>query len=133
MKMSGFIASLKTGGDPITWDTPAGKDGCSLIRGQLSRDRYCVDFADDFNREGWKQFDTDQDAAYFGVWVNPVKLLTLTYCEGDWTLVECPDVERYNREIQRMIDHYREGEIATVIDRWRMTVYRQDRSSFLIQ
>ena len=35
------------------------------------------------SNDGWEQFDTDQDAWYFGVWVNNSKGMTVTYCEGD--------------------------------------------------
>ena len=98
-----------------------------------SEDRYVVDFAPDRVAEGWEQFDTEQDAWYFGMWVNWAKLLTLTYCEGDWYLVVCPDREHYLAEIEHAIGFYGEGQIATVFDltEHTETVYRQDRSKFL--
>lgn len=65
----------------------------------LPEHRYIIDFAPDFTAEGWIQFDTRQDAEYFGVWVNPTKLMTLSYAEGDWQLVVCPDAASYNLEI----------------------------------
>ena len=45
-------------------------------------DRYMFDF----NRckgPDWQQYDTDQDAWYFGVWVNLKERKVVTYCEGD--------------------------------------------------
>ena len=97
-------------------------------------ERYIVDFAPDFKSEGWQQFDTDQDAHYFGVWVNPVKLITLTYAEGDWSLVVCPDTAHYNAEIKSMCEFYREGyEFKTIdTDSGHITEYRQDRSQFAV-
>jgi hypothetical protein len=96
--------------------------------------RYTVDFADDFKSEGWEQFDTDQDAAYFGVWVNKVKFYTLTYAEGDWTLVTCPDAGHYNAEVEDAIRFYGEGFVAKTIDAdGSMTIFRQEREKFLIQ
>ena len=70
--------------------------GNTVIRGFRSTERYRGDFDDDFRTEGWLQFDTDQDAWYFGVWVNPKTFRTFTYAEGDMTLVVCPDAEHYN-------------------------------------
>lgn len=98
----------------------------------LPAERYLIDFADDFSSAGWEQFDTDQDAAYFGVWVNRRLRSTLTYAEGDWSLVECPDEAHYEAEIRDAIEFYGEGYIALAIDRdGGATEYRQDRSAFL--
>jgi hypothetical protein len=96
-------------------------------------ERYQIDFADDLTSEGWEQFDTDQDAPYFGVWLNRRKLLTLTYAEGDWTLVACPDAEHYNAEVASCIQFYGEGYMFKTLDESGVTEYRQDRSRFLIQ
>jgi hypothetical protein len=108
------------------------KRGNVVHRGFFSTERYIVDFADDFGSEGWQQFDTDQDAHYFGCWVNPVKFLTLTYAEGDWTLVECFDKDHYNAEIQDAINFYGEGFEFKTIDENGITEYRQDREKFLV-
>ena len=76
--------------------------------------------------------DTDQDAHYFGAWVNKQKRLTLTYCEGDWTLVVCPDADHYNAEVSDMIRFYGEGYEFKTIGPEGITEYRQDRARFLI-
>jgi len=95
-------------------------------------ERYIVDFADDFKSDGWQQFDTDQDAWYFGVWVNPRQLCTLTYAEGDFTLVTCPSTNQYRAQVESMIEFYGESKIATAIDAdGTVPVYRQDRDEFL--
>jgi len=93
--------------------------------------RYAVDFAEDFVSEGWEQYDTDQDASYFGVWVNRTQYLTLTYAEGDWTLVRCPDAACYNAEIENANRFYGEGFILKAIggDGSCMTLV-QDRARF---
>jgi hypothetical protein len=106
--------------------------GNNIFRMFMSSERYVIDFADDFKSSGWQQFDTDQDAHYFGVWVNPSEWRTLTYAEGDWTLVECGSVESYNAEIQNCIQFYGEGFEFKTIDSDGITEYRQDRSRFLI-
>ena len=65
------------------------KEGRVIQRAFRPSERYVVDFADNRTQEGWMQFDTNQDAPYYGVWVNPAKLQTLSYAEGDWSLVTC--------------------------------------------
>ena len=105
----------------------------TVYRMFLPAERYLVDFADDFTSAGWEQFDTSQDAAYFGVWLNRRLRATRTYAEGDWTLVECSDDEHYNAEVTDAIRFYDEGRIARAIDSaGNVTDYVQDRSTFLI-
>ena len=97
------------------------------------QERYIVDFAENRLKEGWLQFDTRQDAPYFGVWMNPLKLQTLSYAEGDWSLVTCDDKDSYNQEIESAIEFYDEGRIALAIDRdGNSTEYRQDRTKFFV-
>lgn len=54
----------------------------------------------------WQQYDTNQDAWYFGVWCNASTRQTFTYCEGDLVLVTCPTVESYNAELEDMARCY---------------------------
>jgi hypothetical protein len=112
----------------------ANERGNQVYRMYYDSERYVVDFADEFHNEGWLQFDTDQDAAYFGVWVNPKERCTLTYAEGDWTVVDCPTIESYNAEIRDMIRFYGEGFILKAFDTTtgEMETVVQDRSEFLI-
>lgn len=132
MKIAKFIECFQTIG---RLDERANLRGNEVRRMSVDTTRYVVDFASDFAAEGWEQFDTDQDADYFGVWVNRGKLLTLTYAEGDWDLVTCADAIHYNAELASMIAYYGEGSIATVfdLDAKSMTTLVQDRSKFLIQ
>ena len=96
-------------------------------------DRLEVDFADDFQSSGWLQYDTSQDASYFGVWVNLRERLILTYAEGDWSLVVCLDDTHYNAEIADANAFYGEGFVAKGIDEHGVvTVFRQDRAVFSI-
>ncbi len=107
--------------------------GNPVYRWFCPSERYVVDFAEDYSAEGWKQYDTDQDAAYFGVWVNPKTLQTLSYAEGDWSLVECADVAAFNAEIESMNSFYGEGFIFKAYDmQGGCEVARQDRQEFLI-
>ena len=70
----------------------------------LPSERYTIDFADDLKT--WRQFDTSQDAPYFGVWVDMEARETLTYAEGDWTLVVCPTAETFRAELDDMHTFY---------------------------
>lgn len=66
--------------------------GNAIIRwSRHGSERYHWDFGPCSPKFGWKQFDTNQDAWYFGVWVHVKKRLIFTYCEGDCSLVVCPD------------------------------------------
>jgi len=96
-------------------------------------ERYQWDFDEKFRAKGWEQYDTNQDAWYFGVWINKKLLQILTYAEGDITLISCHDENHFNAEIKAMNEFYGEGFIAKTIDEnGKMTVYRQDRSQFFM-
>lgn len=115
-----------------TRDAEPNERGNTIIHHHRDSERYIVDFAPDFTAEGWEQFDTDQDAHYFGVWVNHRQRLTLTYAEGDWTLVECPTPETYRAELDDCCRFYGEGRIATSIGMdGSVTIFRQDRAAIL--
>lgn len=54
-------------------------------------DRYVYDFKHCTMANGWAQFDSAQDASYFGNWINPTKREWFSYTEGDTTLIRCAD------------------------------------------
>lgn len=95
-------------------------------------DRYYFDFQLCMPADGWQQFDTDQDAWYFGVWVHRAARMTVTYAEGDLTIVDCPTVETFNAEITDACGFYGEGFVAKAIGPDGITVYCQDRREFYI-
>ena len=64
----------------------------------VNGERYPVDFE---GGPDWYQFDTPQDAPYFGMWVNPVTLQHLQYCEGDISLIQCDSADHYRQEMQK--------------------------------
>lgn len=131
MLVAKFIEAMRANGKA---DTAPNERGNTITRMFLPSERYIIDFADDFTAEGWQQFDTDQDAHYFGVWVNRGKRLTLTYAEGDWSLVDCPTAETYRAEIESCCRFYGEGFIAKAIDVENRTVttYVQDRAKLFL-
>ena len=67
--------------------------------------RYAFDFGDGRGK-GWYQYDTDQDASYYGVWYNPRSLQTLSYCEGDIYLVTCDTWDQFKAELSGMDDFH---------------------------
>jgi hypothetical protein len=80
-------------------------------------DRYIFDFDLCSHRNGWRQYDTDQDAPYFGVWVNPDRYLVVTYAEGDLSIVDCHNKEGLRAELASMAEFYGPPPAAfTVID-----------------
>lgn len=130
MKVAEWVATIRSRG--VKRPT-LNERGNQVIHLSANTGRYIVDFADDFTGEGWVQFDTDQDAGYFGVWMNPGKLLTMSYAEGDWYLVECPDAAHYDAEVMHACTFYGAGFIAKTIDAaGDLTTFVQDRRQFFI-
>ena len=56
--------------------------------------------------EGWKRYDTDQDAWYYGVWVNFETRQSFSYCEGDTALTTCPDEDHFRLELKQLEDFH---------------------------
>ena len=53
-------------------------------------------------RDGWQQYDTDQDAWYYGVWVNPKTRQQVTYAEGDLYYVWYPSKKAFRKGMKRL-------------------------------
>jgi hypothetical protein len=66
--------------------------------------RYYYDF--NLTAQGWEQYDTDQDAGYFGVWVHRESRRVFTYAEGDRQLVVCETSQQFAAELASMEDAY---------------------------
>jgi len=132
VKVASIVEFIRSRG---TKDEQPNECGNTVYRLFMPGQRYTVDFAEDFKAEGWQQFDTDQDAHYFGVWVNRPKRMTLTYAEGDWTLVECPTIETYRAEIEDACRFYGEGFICKAVDTdtRAVTTYVQDRVKLFLE
>lgn len=128
MKVSETIKALFKGEKEET-----NKCGNTIQRAHYPAVRYLIDHAEYFSTEGWKQFDTNQDAHYFGYWVNPKTLQTLCYIEGDWILCTCKDIEHYNSEINDAINFYSDGYEFEVLGKDGLITLRQDRKVFLIE
>ena len=112
--------------------TEENEHGTLLFDRHVGGSRYWFD--ENLNPHLWEQYDTSEDAAYFGVWVNKSERCILTFAEGDITLGWSPTVEQFNAQIKAANDFYGGGYIARVLDpeRGEATEYTQDRECFFI-
>jgi len=69
-------------------------------------DRYAYDFEHCRAADGWIQYDTENDAWYFGVWVHPKRREIVTYAEGDEIRVTCPDDDAFRAKLAGMAEFY---------------------------
>jgi len=98
--------------------------------GSMDRCRYRWDGHSD---DGWLQFDTDQDAEYFGVWVNKGLMSIWSYAEGDFSVVTCFDAAHFDAEIVGMCKCYGVAPFVKTIDKdGTLTKYFEDREVFFI-
>ena len=72
----------------------------------LGRERYYYDFKRCKRSDGWIQYDTDQDASYFRIWVHPGKMEIITYAEGDETIETCETETEYHEKLKSMAEFY---------------------------
>lgn len=70
---------------------------CRIDRGSHRADRYYYDRT--LLAQGWQQYDTEEDAWYFGIWIHTEKLEAFTYTEGDTCHVIAPHVETFRNEL----------------------------------
>ena len=92
-------------------------------------DRYLFDFKLCRIEDGWSQFDTSQDANYFGNWVNPIKLQTICYAEGDIIVTNCDSISEFKTEIEKMFEYYNDAKIDAYgnTEIWKKLGYQLDK------
>ena len=98
----------------------------------LETDRYRFDFELDLSE--WRQFDTESDAWYFGIWINKERRMILCYAEGDASLTVCNDDAAYDAEVGALCAFHGPQPSFVAIDveaRTRTEIY-QDRSELFI-
>lgn len=112
--------------DRIPFETNG--NGCRIDRGNNHIDRYYYDERLT-SADGWQQYDTDQDAWYFGVWINTKKLETFTYAEGDTRHVIAPNVEAFRAELADLYKFYPQAPAFRSIDTetGQVTHYYEDK------
>jgi hypothetical protein len=80
------------------------KNNCTIERdSHFDRERY---FYDKNLSADWKQYDTEQDAPYFGVWVNIKEMKIVSFAEGDETIAIAPTLKAFKAELESMADFY---------------------------
>ncbi|MBI9082705.1 MAG: hypothetical protein JEZ11_03850 [Desulfobacterales bacterium] len=92
-------------------------------------DRYAFDMGRCSRANGWIQYDTQQDASYFGVWVNMETRQTVTFCEGDIIEVTCLDKASFKAELDDAAQFYGPPPPAMVTydKNWNRTEYFSER------
>lgn len=88
------------------------EQGCQVVRGEAAdahlgfrfSNRYDYDIA--LGWSGWIQYDTSNDAHYFGIWIHLANRQIFTYCEGDRIMVSARSVQAFRRELKVMEAFY---------------------------
>lgn len=96
-------------------------------------DRYHFDFVLCTPAKGWQQYDTDQDAWYFGVWVNREERKTLCFAEGDITITTSPTEEIFEAELAAMAEFHGSPPPAFVVidtDSGQVTEHYDEAGAF---
>jgi hypothetical protein len=68
--------------------------------------RPCSSYTFDAKLREYHRYSTDQDAEWFGVWVDVVRRKVFTYAEGDCILVSCSTDEGFAAELADMEAFY---------------------------
>jgi hypothetical protein len=106
------------------------KNGARVERAfYMGRERYMYDFQLCRSDDGWKQYDTDQDAWYFGVWVHKEDRVIVTYAEGDETTVTCPTQESFDKELADMNAFFKPAPALIGLDMDGSEVHYYDKDS----
>ena len=107
---------------PVLENREVNEHGCMIDRGDAADAgigvargtcRYTYDEA--LCPTGWQQYDTNQDASYFGTWVHVIGSKVFCYAEGDRTLVTCPTPEAFAAELQDMAAFYGDPPPAYIV------------------
>lgn len=100
----------------ITQDQDPNSRGNIVRRGfDENLDRYAFDFGPCAPGSGWAQYDTDQDAAHFGIWVHVEQRRVTTFAEGDITIIDCPTAESFAAELASMAEFYGPPPAALIV------------------
>lgn len=68
-------------------------------------ERYDFDFGECSSMNGFAQIDTNQDASYYGNWINPAERKIVTFAEGDLSFLVFDDDAEMVEWIQRFKSH----------------------------
>lgn len=68
-------------------------------------ERYLFDFTKCTYAKGWAQIDTEQDASYYGNWINPTERAVTIFAEGDVSEIVFDDDAEMIAWMQRFKDN----------------------------
>lgn len=88
--------------------------GCQIDRGSHQADRYYYDRT--LLAQSWQQYDTEEGAWYYGIWIHTEKLETFIYAEGDTSHVIAPNVEAFRAELARLYQYHPQAPAFISID-----------------
>tara|TARA_Y100000401_G_scaffold110263_1_gene107325 strand:+ start:1695 stop:2132 length:438 start_codon:yes stop_codon:yes gene_type:complete len=108
---AGFVRS-----EPVAQETK--RTGRRLLRFfHYDSSRYSVEDKICPSCDGWTAFSTDQDAWYYGVWVNRSLRSVVCYAEGDLIVTVATSKEDFNQEIDALREFHGEPPVSiSVID-----------------
>jgi hypothetical protein len=89
------------------WDNETRRETLTFFSPYSSR--YIVEAKICKPSDGWVQYDTDQDAWYFGVWVNLGLQAVACYAEGDLTFTFDALNAGFKEQLKSMNDFYGEA------------------------
>ena len=98
----------------------------------LSGERYLFDARLDLSDGAWAQLDTEDDASYFGIWVNKTARRILLFAEGDLSFTQCADAASYDAQMAAICSFHEASPSFVAITDDAVTAYYQDRSEFFI-
>jgi hypothetical protein len=96
----------------------------------LPGERYVFDW--NLDRGAWEQLDTENDASFFGIWINKAELRILSFVEGDVYLTLCTDADSYDAEVAELCSSLRPAPGFVAITDSARTDYYQDRRQFFV-
>lgn len=88
-----------------TFESEVGNPGWRMYLGPFTRRRLFDDHHCTLE-EGWRNFETAQDAPYFGIWTHEERRQIVTFAEGDLSVVECLDEAMFSAELFSMRAFY---------------------------
>lgn len=66
-------------------------------------DRYVFDWGDCSTQNGFAQFDTRQDASYYGTWVSPRERKIVNFAEGDVSIETADSDEEFTAAVRKLV------------------------------
>jgi hypothetical protein len=117
--------------DSYPWKKDRNSNNCIVEwANYCQRERYYYDMGM-CSGSDWCQFDTEQDASYFGIWVNIKDRKVVTFAEGDETIVTAENDTDFKAELQSIVKFYTPGRAcATVNDKGEFTNHYEQNAVY---